>query len=326
MNSDPTYVFVVGSPRSGTTILSEVLGRHPDVASFYEPYFIWDYRIGSGEDDVRTAAMADPPNREFIRHEFALFARKAGKPVVVEKTPENCFRIPYVQAVFPDAKWIHIIRDGRDSVESIYRETEKRRRIVEHRDIFQLFGVIDEMIRLQPFWRNRWQAIWFEVRQIASLDPRRYFNKAKWGGQGGWGPRFAGWRSARERNSAAGFAALQWRTSIEALMRDMADVPSAQRIECRYEDFVARPEEELQRLFAFAGVRPVRGLAGDITPQSIGKWRQTFTPAQIAEVGAVIGDLMIQLGQAADDGWYRSADTGAPPAGVGPDRRAGVSP
>jgi hypothetical protein len=97
---------------------------------------------------------------------------------------------------------------------------------------------------------------------------------------------------------------LQWRTSIETLIRDLEQVSLAQRIECRYEDFVARPEPELKRLFAFIGVPMVPGLARDITPQSIGKWRQAFSPGELAELGAVIGDLMVKLKQAPDLSWY----------------------
>ena len=302
-----TYVFVVGSPRSGTTILSEVLGRHPDVADFYEPYYVWDRRIGSREDDVRTASMADPETRRFVRREFDLFARKSHKQVVVEKSPENCFRVPYVRAVFPEAKWIHIIRDGRDCVESIYRETLKRQRMVQQRDLKEFVATIKETMRLTPFWRNRLQTIWFELRETASLDPRRYFNKAKWEGSGGWGPRFPGWREAQRQLSPIGFAAMQWRASIESLMRGLEDVHADQRIECRYEDFVARPEAELRRLCTFIGIPPGAGLARDITPQSVGRWRQSFTPCQIADVGSVIGDLMLQLRQTADPSWYRDS-------------------
>jgi len=304
MMSEINCIFVVGAPRSGTTILAEVLGRHPQIADFYEPYYIWDYRLGSGEDDQRTAAMADQANIGFIRREFELFARKSRKPIVVEKSPENCFRVPYVRAVFPEAKWIHILRDGRDSVESIYRESEKRKRIVEHRDLAQLLAVFKEMMELQPFWRNRLQAIWFEIRQIASLDPRRYFNKAKWGGESGWGPRFPGWRNARQRLGPVAFAAMQWRTSIESLLRDLAEVPSVQRIECRYEDFVARPERELEQLCAFIGIPMASGLARDITAQSVGRWRQVFTRGQLAELGPLIGELMLELRQTTDLSWY----------------------
>jgi hypothetical protein len=311
MTSEIACIVVVGAPRSGTTILAEVLGRHPEVADFYEPYYIWDYRLGSGEDDLRTAAMADQANSAFIRREFELFARKSRKSIVVEKSPENCFRVPYVRAVFPEAKWIHILRDGRDSVASIYRESEKRKRIVEQREVTQLFAVFKEMMELQPFWRNRLQAIWFEIRQIASLDPRRYFNKAKWGGESGWGPRFPGWRDARQRLGPVGFAAMQWRTSIETLLRDLADVPAAQRIECCYEDFAANPERELKRLCAFIGIPMVSGLACDITAQSVGQWRQVFTPRQLAELGPLIGELMLALRQTSDFSWYSQPGGGS---------------
>lgn len=306
-----TYVFVIGSPRSGTTILAEVLGRHPDIADIYEPYFIWDYRTGSGSDDERTEAMADAATRAFIRREFELFANKSQQSVVVEKSPENCFRVPYVRAVFPEAKWIHIIRDGRDCVESIYRESEKRKQIVQQRNIKQLFGVAYEMLRVQRFWRNRRQALWFELREIKSLDPRRYFNKAKWEGGAGWGPRFPGWREARRQLDPVAFAALQWRRSVESLMSGLQEVPAEQRIECRYEDFVARPGRELERLFDFIGVAPMPEIARDITPQSIGKWRQAFTARQLAVVGPMIGDLMLQLRQTQDLSWYPHSAGGA---------------
>jgi len=304
-----TYVFVVGSPRSGTTILSEVLGRHPDVADFYEPYYIWDHRIGSGEDDVRTAAMADAATCAFVRREFELFAKKSRKSVVVEKSPETCFRVPYVHSVFPEAKWIHIIRDGRDSVESIYRETLKRKRMVQQRDLKEYIATVRETMRLTPFWRNRLQTMLFELRGTASLDPRRYFNKAKWQGGVGWGPRFPGWRQAQRQLSPIGFAAMQWRTSIEALIQGLNDVPREQRETCRYEDFAARPEAELKRLCEFIGIPPVQGLARDITPQSVGKWQKSFTTEQLAELGPVLGELMLQLHQSADHSWYPHSST-----------------
>lgn len=311
MSGKLTYIFVVGSPRSGTTILSEVLGRHPDIADFYEPYYIWDYRTGSGNDDVRTAAIADASTRALIRREFELFAKKSRKSVVVEKSPENCFRVPYVHAVFPEAKWIHIIRDGRDCVESIYRESEKRKQIVQERNIKQLFGVAYEMLRVQRFWRNRWQALWFELREIKSFDPRRYFNKAKWEGGAGWGPRFRGWRDARRQLEPVAFAALQWRTSVESLMNGLQQVPPEQQINCRYEDFVAHPEPELERLFDFIGVAPMPQIARDITQHSIGKWRHAFTPRELGVIGPVIGDLMVQLRQTQNLSWYLHSGGGA---------------
>jgi hypothetical protein len=308
MTRDTSYIFVVGSARSGTTILAEVLGRHPQVAHFYEPYFVWDRCCGSGEDDIRTASMADERTINFVRREFELFARKSSKSIVVEKSPENCFRVPYVRAVFPQGKWIHILRDGRDSVASILRETEKRRQIVEGRNFGRLLAAYSDMMKRQPFWRNRLQATWFELRQIASLDPRRYFNKAKWDGQPGWGPRFAGWRAARDRLSALEFAAMQWRTSVETLLESLKSVPPAQRIDLRYEDFVANPNRVLEQLCAFIDIPMVPGLAADISTQSVGRWHEAFGPDQLGEIGPMIGPLMQRLEQSADLSWYRSRD------------------
>ena len=237
------------------------------------------------------------------------FARKAGKPIVVEKSPENCFRVPFVQAVFPAAKWIHILRDGRDSIASIFTELAKRKRMVEARDLRQLTALFKEMMEMQPFWRNRVQAIWFELREIASLDPRRYFNKGKWGGKGGWGPRFPGWQAARERLSPLGFAAMQWRTSVEILTRDLQHIPREQRIDCRYEDFVVDPDLQLKRLCTFIGIPMVQGLSSGLTTQSVGRWHQVFTSDQLAEIGPLIGELMLELDQVDDLSWYRPGPT-----------------
>jgi hypothetical protein len=37
-----SFVFIVGSPRSGTTIFGELLDKHPQLSQWYEPYFVWD--------------------------------------------------------------------------------------------------------------------------------------------------------------------------------------------------------------------------------------------------------------------------------------------
>jgi hypothetical protein len=144
-------VFIVGSPRSGTTILGEVLGRHPDIINWYEPYFVWDWHVGNLDTDVRTEGQATDATRRFIRREFDLFLRKAGKKMIVEKTPENSFKIPFLHAVFPNAKWIHIVRDGRDVTLSISKEWEKRRQIVEQRNVGRFVTLAKTMLGRQPF-------------------------------------------------------------------------------------------------------------------------------------------------------------------------------
>ncbi len=110
--------FIVGVSRSGTSILGELVGAHPDVKYIFEAYVPW--RIagrGIGGSDRFTAEQATPSVRRFIRWWFRW--RKGGARIVIEKNPRNILRVPFLRAVFPEAKFIHIVRDGRDVVCSL---------------------------------------------------------------------------------------------------------------------------------------------------------------------------------------------------------------
>jgi hypothetical protein len=105
--------FIVGVARSGTSILGELVGAHPDVKYIFEAYVPWRL-AGRGIDgsDRFTAEQATPGVRRFIRWWFRW--RKGNARIVVEKNPRNILRVPFLRAVFPEAKFIHIVRDGRD--------------------------------------------------------------------------------------------------------------------------------------------------------------------------------------------------------------------
>jgi hypothetical protein len=107
-------IIILGAPRSGTTILSQILGQHPDVALLIEPRFTWRY----GNDRKSDMLQPDDARPEVIRHirrRFAKFVKDQGKTRLVEKTPSNSLRPEFVNRVFPDAKFIHIIRNGYDA-------------------------------------------------------------------------------------------------------------------------------------------------------------------------------------------------------------------
>jgi hypothetical protein len=143
--SDDPVPFIVGVPRSGTTLLRAMLAAHPDLtipeeADFrvsmsedprrYEgrdgldverfvadllahPQFHW---WGLPEDEVRAALSRDDP-RTFSDGMRALFhhcALKEGKPRHGDKTPRALLFMPHLAQLFPEARFIHIIRDGRD--------------------------------------------------------------------------------------------------------------------------------------------------------------------------------------------------------------------
>ena len=122
--------FIMGCGRSGTTILGHVIAKHPDAKYLREPYHLWceiDQRM-----DVTGLHSNPAGTRFFMRAEdvtpqakarFELLISRCGDPnhhkCVIEKTPHNAGRIGWINSVEPDAKLIHIVRNGLSVTQSI---------------------------------------------------------------------------------------------------------------------------------------------------------------------------------------------------------------
>jgi Sulfotransferase family len=142
----PPFLFVVGCGRSGTSVLRTVLDTHSDLAVVHEGHFVvplsrrrvyyerpggFDVErftahllaaptiggnLGFGPDDVR-AALDGAPVADYadaIRRLFRYYAKRQGKSRYGDKMPGYVLRIPVLAQLFPEARFVHIIRDGRD--------------------------------------------------------------------------------------------------------------------------------------------------------------------------------------------------------------------
>ncbi len=132
-------VFIVGAGRSGTTWLQLMLGAHPLVATGQESqlfnnylrtlYEQWNRELQYPETDKLrkhgiTSFIDESRFVELIRS-FAIsifdnvLTAKPGATIFLEKSPNNSFNIDLIFKCFPDARFIHMIRDGRDVVTSM---------------------------------------------------------------------------------------------------------------------------------------------------------------------------------------------------------------
>ncbi|MFQ5740207.1 MAG: sulfotransferase [Acidobacteriota bacterium] len=135
------YLFVVGCPRSGTTLLQRMLDNHPQLAVANDTHFIprvikrlpteanptltpdlvervRSYhrfgRLGLSEPAFREAAAQARTYADFVSTLYREYAEKRGKPLAGEKTPDYVRHLPRLHCLFPRVKSLHIIRDGRD--------------------------------------------------------------------------------------------------------------------------------------------------------------------------------------------------------------------
>jgi hypothetical protein len=142
---------VVGVSRSGTTLLKEMLNRHSELAIPSESYFIpqlWDRhgerssadevvedlgRIprvrewGVRPEDVRARLPERAAFNDVVDAVYRAYAEARGKARYGDKTPAYMQHLPLLDRVFPDAQYVHIVRDGRDAALSFAAMMRKPR-------------------------------------------------------------------------------------------------------------------------------------------------------------------------------------------------------
>ena len=125
------HVFLVGFPRSGTTLLEVVLDGHPRIASLDEHELLTDgvRRFMSEPLNLDALARADEAELGALRAAYWDRVRRAeikiaGK-VFVDKYPMNTLKLPLIARLFPNAKILFACRDPRDVVLACFRRRFK---------------------------------------------------------------------------------------------------------------------------------------------------------------------------------------------------------
>jgi hypothetical protein len=160
-------IFILGTGRSGTTILGIVLSMHREIGYLNEPKAIW-HLIHPHEDIIGNYTRADAKYRltaEDATYEmrqrasqmFGAYLTATRSKRLVDKYPELIFRIDFVRALFPDARFIFLARNGWDTCHSI-ATWSKRLGVQVNSERHDWWGVDDRK------WR-------FLVEQLVRTDP-----------------------------------------------------------------------------------------------------------------------------------------------------------
>jgi peptidoglycan/xylan/chitin deacetylase (PgdA/CDA1 family)/LPS sulfotransferase NodH len=136
-------IFLVGCPRSGTTILQSLLAAHPEVISFPESkffhYLLYDkfaeklpsrLEVFFKDEIQRPEFLASFDRTQNTETQASWFvgvldslAAEQNKSIWLEKTPEHIYFIEDIERFLPDVKFIHILRNGMDAIASMYEAT-----------------------------------------------------------------------------------------------------------------------------------------------------------------------------------------------------------
>ena len=156
-------------------------------------------------------------------------------------------RVAFVDRILPEARYLFIVRDGRDVAASAierftapldWRYTLRKLRYVPASDL-PLYAA--------RFARNRASRLLRRDRRLAH-----------------WGPRFRGFAEFARSSTVAELCARQWRECVELAARDLAAIPAERVFRLRYEDLVRRPRETLRSVFGYLGV-PEAAAAIDVS-------------------------------------------------------------
>jgi Sulfotransferase family len=275
------YVFIVGCPRSGTTLLHRLVDAHPQIAIIHQSRFIpnfFERRRGLTPEGLVTTKLVDrlleahgvknlETSRElleslveaegpvsystFVSGVFDLYGKGHGKRLVGDKTPAYVRRINTLHSLWPKAKFVHIIRDGRDVCMSILN------------------------------WRKADHAL----------------------------GRFSTWREDQVST-----AALWWEWHVRLGREDGQSLAPKLYHEVRYEELVSRPVKECETLCDFLGIPYDEAMLKfhegrenvdpnvdakkgwwPLTP-GLRKWSEQMPAEDLERFEAAAGDLLKELG------------------------------
>ena len=179
----------------------------------------------------------------------------------------------------------------------------KRVKIVREKSLTGQIQLVTDMLKRQPFWRYRWMAIFHELQASfitnMTLNPKKIFNKARWKGEPGWGPRFKSWQTYLNSHTPIEFNAMQWVQSVEAVFNSWSDLPEKNKIEIRYEDLIQSPKNVLQKLFDLINVAVSPTFFDkipEINHKNLNKWKTELSHDEIQKIKPILSPLINRLG------------------------------
>ncbi len=276
-------IFVIGSARSGTVLLGEVLKNHPAVHCLIERPDVFQYasylalnpQEKVGNEDIICGHLRELYQQAWkisftnclscssICKEksgfrgFALRACETPDEIqrFADKSHQHLLNVDLILQAFPDAQFIYLVRDGRDVVSSMLRHP----------------GVLSWFSTRYINQDSSWPSPWFGIEDLEHYQ------------------RWLDWSDAMK-------SAQRWVSWSRIGMQKEKELPSRQWLTIHYEGLVGQPELTGEQIFSFLGISPDRSTLKDVFSSSVGNWRKYLLSQQVDEIMPLIRDTLKILG------------------------------
>ncbi len=289
MSGEPQLkpVFLLGAGRSGTKFLRDMIGTSEDVSTIpYDVGYIWRYGNDECTHDELVPEMLNNSIEQYIKKTLPKLvinpdALDTKSTIFIEKSVPNTLRPAFVHSIYPEAKFIHLIRDGRAVTESALRlwKTPPPK------------GYLLKKLKYFPVENYRYAIRYIVSRLLKSIIPNSK--------QQVWGPRYIGINEDIKTLPLEIVCARQWRKCVEVSLSQLGELNQENIIEVRYEDLM-KDSHEIEKICDFLGLNDkqlvVENFERIVNRSHTNKWKTSFSYEQLGAINKEIGSLNEKLG------------------------------
>jgi len=277
-------IIIIGAGRSGTNILRDSICSLKGFETWPcdEINYIWRHGNLKKEDDRFTKNEINASVKKYISNQFDKLAIRTQAECIVEKTCANSLKIPFIAEIFPKAKYIFIVRDGKDVAASAKKRWKAPLEIKYLSKKAKFVPIADLPYYGIRYLKNR-------IKKTFSKDKQLAF----------WGPIYPNMDQDLKNCTLAEICAKQWKACVETAYLDLKKLHKNQVYFIRYEDFVQNPKYEIHQIMNFLKVEKSDSQLADsvkgVSAKSIGNYQANLSSKEQEAVKKITLSTMNQI-------------------------------
>ena len=292
-------IIIIGAARSGTHLIATTIKKNIECIYLNEINDLWKKRFPFLIIDEIDDSKITPKKINLIREDFRKLLRGRSKfPFLLEKTASNCLRLELVNKVFPNAKFIHILRDGRDVAVSTRKKyqgdirkisSSKNLENQEKKRFVFFLQEIQHKIKngLTPLMLITNSLRYFRMSLVLLGLRKRDF----------WGPRFKGFRKLYNESTLIEVASEQWKYSVNSIFTFTSQHPNKEILTLKYEDLITNPNNVVKETMKFILNENFTEdkIKHNIKTRGFETWRESLNEEEKSLINTRLSDLLKQL-------------------------------